>query len=263
MDFNKVRLDREGDIAILVLNDPEVLNGVSGEMLEGIKAALDEVEKPDSGVRCLVMTGEGRGFCSGANLAGRDNPDGGGMNDMGAGLEAVYHPILRRLRNLEIPFVTSVNGPAAGVGMSFALCGDIVLAARSAFFLQAFRRIGLVPDGGSTWLLPRIIGWARAKELAMLGERLSAEKAYEWGLINRLCDDNALKGETIKMAEALAQGPYSLKLIRHAFWESPDNSYEEQLNLERQLQKRAGQSADAREGITAFLQKRPAQFQGK
>ena len=159
--------------------------------------------------------------------------------------------------------ITAVNGPAAGVGMSFALMGDMILAGKSAFFLQAFRRIGLVPDGGSTWLLPRLIGMARAKELAVLGERLSAEKAFEWGLINRLCEDGELLGETMNLANELSKGPMSLGLIRKAFWDSFDNSYEEQINLERELQFVAGQSKDFREGVSAFLEKRDAKFTGK
>lgn len=264
MEFSKVRLEREGDIATLVLNDPKVLNAVSGEMLEGMNAALDEVEKADSGVRCLVLTGEGRGFCAGANFAvPRPAGGGGGRPDMGAGLEVAYHPLLRRLRNLEIPFITSVNGPAAGIGMSFALMGDIIIAARSAIFLQAFRHRGLVPDGGSTWLLPRLVGLARAKELAMLGDKLPAETAFAWGLITRLSEDNALKKDTAEMAKNLATAPFSVRLIRKAFWESSDNSYEQQLDLERQFQRRAGQSEDAREGVQSFLEKRPPNFQGK
>ena len=147
--------------------------------------------------------------------------------------------------------------------MSLALMGDMIVAGKSAFFLQAFRRIGLVPDAGSTWILPRLVGMARAKELAVLGERLSAEKALEWGLINRLYEDSDLLNETITLAKELAMGPMSLGLIRKAFWDSFDNSYEEQLNLERDLQFIAGQSDDFKEGVKAFLEKRDAKFSGK
>ena len=164
---------------------------------------------------------------------------------------------------MNIPIVTAVNGAAAGIGMSFALMGDIVLASKSAFFLQAFRRIGLVPDGGSTWLLPRLIGNARAKELSILGERLPAEKAYDWGLINRLTGDDELMNNSMEICKELANGPMSLRLIRKAFWDSFDNSYEEQLNLERDLQFIAGQSDDFKEGVKAFLEKRDAKFSGK
>lgn len=266
MDFNKVAIEKDGDVAILKLNDPKALNAVSPDMLEGLADALDWIEAPENGVRAVVMTGEGRGFCAGANLAG-GGPAASQSNkapDAGAALEQKYHPILRKMRNLKAPFLTAVNGPAAGVGMSFALMGDMILAAKSAYFLQAFRRIGLVPDGGSTWLLPRLVGVARAKELSLLGEKLPAETALEWGLINRVHDDEALMDEALKLARDLAAGPTAtLGLIRQAYWESFDNTYEEQLNLERWLQRDAGRTEDFKEGVKAFLEKRPAQFQGK
>ncbi len=271
MDFPKIKLEIEGNVGTLTFNHPEALNPVGREMLEGLGGALDAVEDESNGLRCLILTGAGRGFCSGANLgetSAADQMARAASNarppDFGEGLEKVYHPLLRRLRNLDMPLVTAVNGPAAGIGMSFALMGDMILAARSAFFLQAFRRIGLVPDGGSTWLLPRLVGMARARELALLGERLPAEKAYEWGLVNRLYEDDQLMDEAKKLAKALAGGPtIALNLIRRAFWESTDNSYEEQLNLERQSQKIAGRTQDRTEGVMAFLEKRPAKFQGK
>lgn len=265
MEFNKVNVEMDGDVAVLKLNDPKALNAVSPDMLEGLAEALEWIEDEDNGVRAVVMTGEGRGFCAGANLAG-GGPGGSnaGKPDAGAALEQKYHPILRKMRNLKVPFVTAVNGPAAGVGMSFALMGDMILAARSAYFLQAFRRIGLVPDGGSTWLLPRLVGLARAKELSLLGEKLPAETALEWGLINRVHDDDKLMDEALGLARELAAGPTAtLGLIRRAYWESFDNTYEEQLNLERWLQRDAGRTEDFREGVMAFLEKRPAQFKGK
>jgi 2-(1,2-epoxy-1,2-dihydrophenyl)acetyl-CoA isomerase len=205
------------------------------------------------------MTGEGRAFCAGANL----QPASGERVDAGTLLETVFHPFLRRLRELAVPLITAVNGVAAGVGMSFALMGDLVLCARSAYFLQAFRRIGLVPDGGSTWILPRLIGKARASELSLLGERLPADKALEWGLVNRVFADDELMEKAREMGRELAAGPtIALGLIRRLYWESPDNTYEEQLNLERQMQRQAGASADFKEGVRAFLQKRPANFKG-
>jgi len=181
----------------------------------------------------------------------------------GAGLERVYHPLLRQLRNMPCPIVSAVNGPCAGVGMSFALMGDMVVANKSAFFLQAFRRIGLVPDGGSTYILPRLIGLARAKELALMGERLPAEKALEWGLINRVVEDDALMDTARALAEELAKGPMSLGLIRNLLWDSVDATYEEQLNNERWAQQKAGWSSDFVEGVTAFNEKREADFKGK
>jgi 2-(1,2-epoxy-1,2-dihydrophenyl)acetyl-CoA isomerase len=262
MEFDRAKLDIQGSVGIVTLNHPEVMNAVSPEMLGGLMKAFDEVENPKRGVRCLVMTGEGRGFCAGANLQ-RPAGDSSGSSDAGLVLETLYHPFLRRIRNLQIPFVTAVNGAAAGVGMSFALMGDLVLCARSAYFLQAFRRIGLVPDGGSTWILPRLIGKVRAMELSLLGEKLPAETALQWGLVNRVYDDGELIDKAKTLATDLANGPTkALSLIRRLYWESLDNSYEEQLNLERQSQRIAGSSEDFREGVRAFLEKRPAKFKG-
>ena len=266
MEFERAKVDVHGRVGVLTLNHPEVMNAVSPEMLKGLVAAMNYVERPDTGLRALVMTGAGRGFCAGANLSG--GPSSGAFapedRDAGAALETSYHPFLRRLRNLKMPFVTAVNGAAAGVGMSFALMGDMVLAGKSAYFLQAFRRIGLVPDGGSTWLLPRLVGLARAKELSLMGDKLSAERALEWGLINRVYDDAALLQEAMKLAEELASGPtVALGLIRGLYWASSDNTYEEQLNAERQAQKIAGRADDFAEGVSAFLQKRKAEFKGR
>ena len=172
-------------------------------------------------------------------------------------------PFIRRLRDLPYPIVTAVNGPAAGAGMSLALLGDLILCARSAYFLQAFRRIGLVPDCGSTWLLPRLVGRARAIELSLLGERLPAETALAWGLVNRVFDDEALMGEAMRLARELAAGPtVALGMIRRLYWESQQNSFEQQLDLECRSQRLAGASDDFREGVKAFLEKRPANFAG-
>ena len=263
MQFTHATLDFDGAVAILRLDHQEVMNAVSLDMLAGLVEALEAVEEKRAEVRCLVMTGAGRAFCTGANLQGR-NVQKPGKSGAGAALETAFHPFLRRLRNLHCPLVTSVNGPAAGAGMSFALMGDMVLCARSAYFLQAFRRIGLVPDCGSTWLLPRLIGRARAIELSLMGERLPAEKALAWGLVNRVHDDAVLWDETMKLAHELADGPtVALSLIRKLYWESPDNSFEEQLNLEFYSQRHAGVTEDFREGVSAFFEKRPAKFSGK
>lgn len=266
MEFDLLKLDLGGDgIATMTLNDPDALNATSTPMLESMGRALDMVADPENGVRCLIITGEGRGFCAGANLApgGGSAADSNAPPDAGAGLESVYHPLMRKLRNLPCPIVSAVNGPCAGIGMSFALMADMVIAGKSAFFLQAFRRIGLVPDGGATYLLPRLIGMARAKELTLMGERLPAETALEWGLINRLAEDDKLMDEARALAAELAKGPMSLGLIRNLMWESVDASYEEQLNNERQAQRTAGRTEDFREGVAAFNQKREAEFKGR
>ncbi|WP_298258534.1 enoyl-CoA hydratase/isomerase [Bradyrhizobium sp.] len=265
MQFKHCTLEIDGPVAVLRMDHQEVMNAVSMDMLGGLTEALDEIEARRAEVRCVVLTGAGRAFCTGANLQGRGNQQQKpGRSNAGAALETAFHPFLRRIRNLHCPLVTAVNGPAAGAGMSLALMGDMVVCARSAYFLQAFRRIGLVPDCGSTWLLPRLVGKARAIELSLMGERLPAEKALEWGLVNRLHDDAVLMEEAMKLARELAGGPtVALSLIRKLYWESPENSFEDQLNLECQSQRMAGSSEDFREGVTAFLEKRPAKFAGK
>ena len=264
MQFKHCTLEIDGPVAVLRMDHQDVMNAVSMDMLGGLTEALDEIEARRAEVRCVVLTGAGRAFCTGANLQGRNQQQKPGRSNAGAALETAFHPFLRRLRNLHCPLVTAVNGPAAGAGMSFALMGDMIVCARSAYFLQAFRRIGLVPDCGSTWLLPRLVGKARAIELSLIGERLPAEKALEWGLINRLHDDAVLMEEAMKLARELASGPtVALSLIRKLYWDSGENSFEDQLNLEYQSQRIAGSSEDFREGVTAFLEKRPAKFAGK
>ncbi|MDP4599103.1 MAG: enoyl-CoA hydratase/isomerase [Pseudomonadales bacterium] len=260
MDYKTITLSIENKIAVLTLNAPDVLNALSGPMVEEISAALTAVGKPDSGVRCLVMTGAGRAFCAGANLQAR--PAAGAPVPAGHILETHYAPVLNKIRLLPFPFVSAVNGPAVGVGMSFAIMADMVVAAKSAYFLQAFANIGLIPDGGATWFLPRMIGWGRAAELSLMAERLSAEKAESWGLVNRVVDDADLMAEAMKIATKLANGPMSLGLIRKAYWESQTNSFNEQLQLEATLQMQAGASRDNREGVQAFLEKRSAKFEG-
>jgi len=265
MGYERITLDFKENVAVLTFNHPEVLNAVSMQMLEELKDAMDKIEDPALGARCLLLTGTGRGFCAGAHLGDSDKGTVADKKvDAGEALEMWYNPLFIRLRNLKMPFITAVNGPAAGVGMSFALMGDLVLAARSAYFLQAFSRIGLIPDGGSTYLLPRMTTMARAMELSLLAEKLPAEKALEWGLINRVHDDDKLMEEAFQLAGQLAQGPtVSLGLIRRAHWLSVDNSYEQQLYVERVFQKEAGLSRDFGEGVQAFFEKRPARFQGK
>ena len=264
MQFKHVTLDFDGSVAILKLDHQEVMNAVSIDMLGGLAEALDAIDDKRDEVRCLVITGAGRAFCTGANLQGRNQQQKPGKSNAGAALETAFHPFLRQLRKLHCPIVTAVDGPAAGAGMSFALMGDLILCARSSYFLQAFRRIGLVPDCGSTWLLPRLIGKARSVELSLLGERLPAEKALEWGLVNRVYDDAALMEETMKLAHDLANGPtVALSLIRKLYWDSPENTLEDQLNLECESQRIAGRAEDFKEGVTAFLEKRPAKFTGK
>jgi 2-(1,2-epoxy-1,2-dihydrophenyl)acetyl-CoA isomerase len=260
--MERMSLDFDGKVAVLKFNHPEVMNAVGAQMLADFTEAVAEIKKPANGARCLLLTGQGRGFCAGANLQDESRSERrGGAGD---GLRSGYHPLLFALRELEMPMVTAVNGAAAGVGMSFAMMGDIVCASRQAFFLQAFARIGLIPDGGSTFMLPRLVGWGRAVELSMLAERLPAETAHDWGLVNRLYDDvDALMAGAMEIARRLADGPRSIALIRKAYWNTWHNSFEQQLDLEAQLQNQAGSSRDFSEGVQAFLEKRDARFTGE
>jgi 2-(1,2-epoxy-1,2-dihydrophenyl)acetyl-CoA isomerase len=267
MSYQKIKVANEGDIAVITMADPATMNAAgvdtAGELLAAFKAAV-MAETP---ARAILLTGEGRGFCSGANLSGSGGGsravDGDGKPDAGAALETVYNPLVTYMREMPVPLVTAVNGAAAGVGCSLALLGDLIVAAESAYFLQAFRRIGLVPDGGSTYLLPRAIGRARAMEMALLGERVPAAQALEWGMINRVVPDAELMPTAMGLAKALASGPASLGLSRQILWASLDSDWAPQLHRERLAQKSAGKTADFAEGVGAFLAKRPAVFTGK
>jgi len=260
MNYKNILVDYQDRVAVLTLNAPEVLNALSKEMVQELSSAITDIIQSDA--RCLLITGQGRAFSAGANLQTRAQ-EASEPAPAGSVLETHYHPVMNKLRNMEIPMVSAVNGAAVGVGMSFAIMADIVVAGRSAYFLQAFANIGLVPDGGATYLLPRIIGWSRAVELSLLAERLPAEKALEWGLVNRVVDDDVLMEEAMKLATKLANGPKSLGLMRKAYWATYSNSYAEQFQLEANLQNIAGASADNREGVKAFLEKRPAKFTGE
>ena len=266
MDYQEIKLEiRDDHLAVLTLDNPKVLNAISLGMLNELKHAMGQVEFPATSVRCLLITGQGRGFCSGANLKVTELPkDESDARSAERSLDSTYNPLFLKLRSLKIPVITAVNGPAAGIGMTLALMGDLVLAGKSAYFLQAFRNVGLVPDGGATWLLPRLIGLARAMELSLLAQRLPAEKALDWGLINQVVDDDQLVSEALKLGKNLASGPtLSLGLIRQAYWQSADNTHAEQLHLEANLQQICGSSQDALEGRMAFLQKRKPDFKGK
>ena len=266
MSYSKIKVSAEGDVAIITLSDPATMNAASIDMGAELGDALKAAAMGENAKRAVVVTGEGRGFCSGANLqtgvdGGKVDPDG--KPDAGAALETVYNPMISTIRDLPIPVVTAINGAAAGVGCSIALMGDLIVAAESAYFLQAFRRIGLVPDGGSTYLLPRLIGKARAMEMMLLGDKIPAAQAHEWGMVNRVVPDAELMPTALALARQLAEGPMAIGLIRRLVWESLDSSWTEQLNAERRTQRLAGKTEDFREGVAAFLQKRPAAFKGR
>lgn len=266
MTYTAITLEKREHVATLTLNRPERLNALNGPLMTETLHALEAIET-DGETRCLLITGAGRGFCSGADLTDPSiaNSDGqGGMPDLGLALHKFYHPVIRKLAALKLPIVCAVNGPAAGAGMSLALTGDIVIAAKSATFLQAFANLGLVPDAGSTYFLPRLAGSARAMGLAMLGEKLPAETAAEWGLIWKCVDDAELMPAAMTIAAKLANGPtVGLGLIRNIMRQSWNNGLDAQLEVERETQSRAGKSRDFIEGVSAFLQKRPAKFTGQ
>jgi 2-(1,2-epoxy-1,2-dihydrophenyl)acetyl-CoA isomerase len=256
-----VLLDRvEGGVLTLTLNRPERLNALNGALIEALSAGIKRAGT-DPECRAVLITGAGRGFCAGADLANRAFAPGDARPDLGEALEKGLNPIIRGIRNLPKPVVCAVNGPAAGAGANIALACDIVLAAKSAQFLQAFARIGLIPDAGGTFVLPRLVGDARARALMMLAEPIAAEQAQAIGMIYRAVDDEDLMGEAHTIAERLAAGPtHALGLIKRALAASPTNALNAQLDLERDLQREAGASDDYMEGVRAFLDKRPAKF---
>lgn len=270
MAYEHILLDERDGVVTLTINRPEVLNGLSTHTVAEMIHAVDAVR--DGGTaRVLMMTGAGRGFSSGADLSGGNAgaaPDDSrlpaGPMDAGKVLETHFNPLLERLMDLPLPFVTAVNGPAAGAGASIALAGDIVVAARSAYFLQAFVNIGLVPDVGSTWLLPRLAGRARAQAMMMLGEKVPAGQALDWGMIYKVVDDDALMTEAQALAARLAKGPTkAYALIRQGLRQCLDKPLGEGLMVERRNQRLAGLTEDFAEGVSAFLQKRPANFRGR
>ncbi len=262
MGFATILFERDAGVAVLTLNRPERLNSFNAEMHEDVAAALGTVEG-DAGIRALLITGAGRGFCAGQDLNLRD-ASAGGEFDAGAAIDRYYNPLVRRLKALKKPVIAAVNGPAAGAGANLALACDIVVAARSASFLQAFCRIGLVPDTGGTWFLPRLAGSARAMGMMLLGEPLPAATAAEWGLIWKVVEDDRLMPEARALAGRLAQGPtIGLGLIKEALNRSLESGLDAQLDRERDVQRVAARSADFREGVAAFLEKRPARFTGR
>lgn len=263
MTDSSILLDINQGVALLTLNRPDRLNSFNAQMHDEMATAIRQIKK-DNGVRALVITGAGRGFCAGQDLSDRNVAPGSEVPDLGESIEQRYNPLLRSLRELPMPVICAVNGVAAGAGANIALACDIVLAGQSASFIQAFCKIGLIPDSGGTWSLPHLVGMARAKGLALLGDKLSAEQAEQWGLIWRCVADEQLLPAAMAMAEHLATQPTrGLALIKRALHASTTQSFDAQLDLERDLQRLAGRTEDYREGVSAFMEKRTPQFKGQ
>jgi 2-(1,2-epoxy-1,2-dihydrophenyl)acetyl-CoA isomerase len=261
MTYETITVDVTDKIATITLNRPERMNACSLDMAGEINNAL----AADLGdARCLIITGAGRGFCSGADLSARGSTSISGGEGSYIALTRHYNPMMMNLARLNMPIITAVNGAAAGVGCSIGLCGDFVFAGKSGYFLQAFVNIGLVPDGGASWMLPRLIGKARATQMMMLGEKIGGEQAALWGLIYKCVEDAELMTEARALATKLANGPtLALGLMRQNIASALEMDYASALTREAEAQKIAGESADAREGGLSFLQKRKPEFKGQ
>lgn len=256
MSFQTIRFEQKDGVATLVLDRPQVMNALDSRMRAEITAALSDLSPQ---TRCVVLTGTGGAFCSGQDLTDvADRPDIEGI------LRREYEPMLRAVTDCPVPVIAAVNGTAAGAGANLALAADVVIATESARFIQAFTRIGLIPDAGGTWMIPRLAGMARAMGMMLFAEAIPARQAADWGLIWQAVPDEDFAATIAGRARQLADGPtLAYRAIRRALHASAGNDLEAQLALEAQLQGQAGRSADFREGVTAFLEKRPARFQGR
>jgi 2-(1,2-epoxy-1,2-dihydrophenyl)acetyl-CoA isomerase len=262
MSYQHIVFDITGVVARLTFNRPDRLNSFNTAMHAEVREALGRVASSDA--RVLVITGAGRGFCAGQDLGDRAVAPGGTAVDLGESVEKNYKPLVLALRSLQMPVIAAVNGVAAGAGANIALACDLVIAARSANFVQPFSKLGLVPDSGGTWFLPRLVGHARAMGLALLGDKLSAEQAAQWGLIWRCVEDAELSAVVDALATQLAAAPTrGLARTKQALYEGWGRTLEQQLDIERDYQRELGYSADYAEGVAAFTQKRPPQFTGR
>jgi 2-(1,2-epoxy-1,2-dihydrophenyl)acetyl-CoA isomerase len=263
MSYATILFELSAGVARLTLNRPERLNSFNIQMHEEVRAVLDKV-KEDGCCRVLILTGAGRGFCAGQDLGDRAVSPAGAATDLGDSIERRYKPLVLALRNLPMPVIAAVNGVAAGAGANLALACDLVIAARSASFIQSFSKLGLVPDTGGTWFLPRLLGRARAIGVTFLGDKLAAEQAADWGLIWRCVPDDQFPAAVEELAQRLAVAPTrALARIKDAIYSSGERSLAEQLDVERDYQRELGHSLDYAEGVAAFLEKRAARFTGR
>ncbi|EXB10870.1 phenylacetate degradation putative enoyl-CoA hydratase PaaB [Acinetobacter sp. 1396970] len=263
MDYQNIIAEEKNGVGYLTFNRPKALNSFNVDMHREVAEVLNQWTKnPD--VRCVVISGEGRGFCAGQDLGDRVVDPNAEAPDLGYSIETYYNPLIKMIVNMPKPVICAVNGVAAGAGANIALACDLVIAAKSANFVQAFCRLGLVPDSAGTWFLPRAVGHARAMGLALLGDKLPAETAKEWGMIWDVVEDAELKAKVTELAERLAKQPtFGLSLINKAIHQSSNNTFDEQMLLERDLQRIAGRSEDYREGVQAFMNKREPNFKGR
>lgn len=263
MDYQNIIAEEKNGVGYLTFNRPKALNSFNVDMHREVAEVLNQWTKnPD--VRCVVISGEGRGFCAGQDLGDRVVDPNAEAPDLGYSIETYYNPLIKTIVNMPKPVICAVNGVAAGAGANIALACDLVIAAKSANFVQAFCRLGLVPDSAGTWFLPRAVGHARAMGLTLLGDKLPAETAKEWGMIWDVVEDAELKAKVTELAERLAKQPtFGLSLIKKAIHQSSNNTFDEQMLLERDFQRIAGRSEDYREGVQAFMNKREPNFKGR
>lgn len=260
MTYQHILYSLDEGVARLSLNDPKTMNGVTEAMGHEMVDALDRAAQ---NARAVLITGEGKGFCSGANLAAAQDMLSDPRRDVGGQLDRAFNPVQLAIKRMEQPVITAIRGPAAGYGAGLAAAGDIVLMSDTAFFFCAFAHVGLVPDGGATYLLAKAVGRVRAMRMMLLGEKIDAATALDWGLATKVVPDNELDAEALKLARQLASGPRSLGMIKRLAWDALDSDFETALNAERRSQRDAGRSEDFLEGVGAFIEKRKPAFKGR